>query len=113
MVQNVVVRKRRNADLDACGELLRTTHHEDGYPARLPDDLRDFIRSRDAVDAWVATRAGTLTGHVALHGSSSQPVMALAVESGTRSASSAATVNGARRVPSRARTEVSCSRSNT
>lgn len=76
----MTVRDRRNTDVDACGELLRITHHQDGYPARLPDDPCDFVRSRDAFGAWVATRGGKVIGHVALHRSSSRPVMALTAE---------------------------------
>lgn len=79
MEQPVTVRDRRDTDVDACGELLRITHHH-GYPARLPDDPCDFIRSRDAIDAWVATCGGEVIGHVALHQSSSRPVMDLAIE---------------------------------
>ncbi|MDA8264048.1 MAG: GNAT family N-acetyltransferase [Actinomycetota bacterium] len=80
MERQVVVRERQDTDVDACGDLLRITHHQDGYPARLPDDPCDFIRSRDAIGAWVATCGDEVVGHVALRRSSSRPVMALAAE---------------------------------
>ena len=75
-----MVRERQDTDVDACGELMRITHHEDGYPVRLPDDPCDFVRSRDAIGAWVATRPGEAAGHVVLHRSSSWPVMDVAVK---------------------------------
>jgi [ribosomal protein S18]-alanine N-acetyltransferase len=76
----VAVRARRGTDINACVELFRLTYDHDGYPAELPEDLHSFVRSRDAIGAWVAIRTGEVVGHVGLHRSSSRPVMDLAVE---------------------------------
>ena len=74
----MTVRPRTDADIGACLDLVRLVHATDGYPHHLPADLRAFLVSRDACAAWVAEHEGRVTGHVALHGRSSEPVMALA-----------------------------------
>ncbi len=75
----VTVRRRTEADLDACVEMARVIHALDGYPAYLPTDLRTFLDSSEALAAWVAEDAGTVVGHVSLHRRSSAAVMDLAV----------------------------------
>jgi GNAT superfamily N-acetyltransferase len=55
-------------------------HVNDGYPVYLPGDLRSFVARPDAIASWVADREGDILGHVALHPSSSDAVVALAVE---------------------------------
>jgi acetyltransferase (GNAT) family protein len=76
----VIVRDRSDADLDACAALAGAVHESDGYPRHLPGDLRSFIASRDAYQAWVAARDGRVVGHVALHPRSSAPAVAVARE---------------------------------
>ncbi|MDP8930537.1 MAG: GNAT family N-acetyltransferase [Actinomycetota bacterium] len=74
------VRERTHADLDSCERLARVVHELDGYPPRLPCDLRRFIASADAIGAWVAEHDRGIVGHVALHRESSEEVMALAAK---------------------------------
>ena len=74
----MTVRPRTDADIGACLDLVRLVHATDGYPHHLPADLRAFLVSRDACAAWVAEHEGRVTGHIALHRRSSEPVMALA-----------------------------------
>lgn len=76
----MIVRDRSDADLDACAALAGAVHESDGYPRYLPGDLRSFIASRDAYQAWVAERDGRVVGHVALHPRSSGPAVAVARE---------------------------------
>ena len=78
-MSELTVRPRLDEDLDAVERIARVVHTTDGYPLYLPDgDLRGFVASADAHSAWVATRDDAIVGHVALHASSSAPVMALA-----------------------------------
>jgi GNAT superfamily N-acetyltransferase len=72
------VRKRTDADLDACVQLARLVHESDGYPMYLPDDLRTFITAPDALCALVAEEDGEVVGHVALNPRSSPAVMEMA-----------------------------------
>jgi len=72
------VRTRTEADLNACVQLAVVVHRVDGYPPYLPGDLRSFVASPGVIEAWVAERNGEIVGHVALHGRSSDAVMALA-----------------------------------
>jgi len=75
----IQVRRRSASDFDACEGLARAVHAADGYPPYLPDgDFTGFTSSPDAIDAWVATKQGAVLGHVALHRTSSPPVIRLA-----------------------------------
>lgn len=73
----MVVRARKDEDLDRCVEIASAVLRRDGYPPYLPGDLRDFLAS-PAIGAWVADVDGEVVGHVGLHRDSSRPVMALA-----------------------------------
>ena len=78
-MSELTIRPRLDDDLDALERIARAVYTTDGYPVYLPDgDLRGFVASPDALSAWVATRDDAVVGHVALHPSSSAPVMALA-----------------------------------
>jgi GNAT superfamily N-acetyltransferase len=79
-VRLVEVRTRTDADLDGCIRLAEIVHVNDGYPVYLPGDLRSFLVRPAAIASWVADREGDIVGHVALHSSSSDGVIALAVE---------------------------------
>jgi GNAT superfamily N-acetyltransferase len=75
----VIVRRRREADLDRCAQLAQEVQSVDGYPPYLQKgDLGLFIESSDAMAVWVAETDGDLVGHVALHARSSDAVMDLA-----------------------------------
>ena len=76
----VPLRERVDADLDACVQLARVVHELDRYPIQLPDDLRSFIATPDALAAWVVEEDGEIIGHVALRPRSSPVVMATASE---------------------------------
>jgi len=76
----VLVRERVEEDLDDCVRLAHVVHALDRYPMFLPLDLRRFISAPDALLAWVAEDQGEVIGHVALRPSSSEAVVALAVE---------------------------------
>ncbi|MHB1445446.1 MAG: GNAT family N-acetyltransferase [Acidimicrobiales bacterium] len=78
----VRIRPREDADLPACVEVARVVHDLDGYPPFLPGGAFDrFLISREAINAWVAEDSSGILGHVALHRSSSQPVMEAATAS--------------------------------
>jgi GNAT superfamily N-acetyltransferase len=72
------VRVRIDDDLDACERLVCAVHNHDGYPRRLPRDLRRFIVWRSLLCAWVAEGDGAIVGHVALHAAAAPEIMALA-----------------------------------
>ncbi|HTT52223.1 MAG TPA: GNAT family N-acetyltransferase [Streptosporangiaceae bacterium] len=74
----MLVRERAEPDLPGCAELARQVHERDGYPHYLPGDVRGFLAGPAAYGAWVAERDSRIAGHVALHRSSSPPVMELA-----------------------------------
>jgi GNAT superfamily N-acetyltransferase len=77
---SVPVRLRVDSDLAACVRIAEQVHCRDGYPVYLPDSLRQFLASPDALAAWVAEEDGEIVGHVALHERSSEAVLALAGE---------------------------------
>jgi len=61
----VIIRPRRDDDLDRCVEALRLVHDSDAYPLNWPHDPRAWLAPADA--AWVAEAAdGTIAGHVAV-----------------------------------------------
>jgi GNAT superfamily N-acetyltransferase len=74
----ITIRVRTDADLAQCEAIVRLVHERDGYPAALPDDLRGFLATPGALAAWVAVVSGHIVGHVALHPTSSPPVIDLA-----------------------------------
>jgi len=72
------VRGRTDDDLAACERLARAVHELDGYPVFLADDdFRGFLAAPGALGAWVAEAGGEIVGHVALHASTSIPVVGL------------------------------------
>lgn len=77
----MLVRARRDDDVEQCQELARIVHAADGYPPFLPGgDLRRFLLAPESLAAWVAEVDGQILGQVALHSYSSAPVMTLASE---------------------------------
>ena len=72
------VRRRTATDLDGCETIAAVVKAVDGYPPHLPHELREFVACRDALDAWVAEEHDRIVGHVALNGTTSDEVMALA-----------------------------------
>jgi GNAT superfamily N-acetyltransferase len=75
---SVLVRERTVNDIDGCVLLAHTVHETDGYPMFLPDDLRAFVGTPEALMAWVGDEEGEIVGHVALNPRSSTPVMEMA-----------------------------------
>jgi GNAT superfamily N-acetyltransferase len=51
----------------------------DGYPKYLPQDLRSFIVDAHALGGWVAANGNEVLGHVALHRTSAQQIMEVAL----------------------------------
>jgi GNAT superfamily N-acetyltransferase len=78
MTDEVVVRRRVDADITHCVAIAELVHERDGYPIYLPTDLEQFIVSRDALAAWVAVDGASIVGHVALHPTSMPQVMTCA-----------------------------------
>jgi GNAT superfamily N-acetyltransferase len=76
----MVLRERVAADVDGCVALARRTHETDRYPMHIPDDLRLFIVTPDALAAWVAVEDGDIVGHVALRPRAGPSATALARE---------------------------------
>lgn len=64
----MLIRPRRNGDLEHCARLLRTVYTSDGYPANWPRDPISWLAGRRTLAAWVGVGEdeGQLTGHVAL-----------------------------------------------
>ncbi|MDX2294476.1 MULTISPECIES: GNAT family N-acetyltransferase [Streptomyces] len=58
------VRRRTDADLDACVDLLREVYEHDGYPVSRPERPAAWITPPTTVGAWVAERGGRPVGHV-------------------------------------------------
>jgi GNAT superfamily N-acetyltransferase len=73
------IRRRAEADLPACKDLVRVVYELDGYPGHWPRDLRAFVAQPDAIAAWVALVDGEVVGHVALLPDSSDASMDLAM----------------------------------
>jgi GNAT superfamily N-acetyltransferase len=71
----VLVRRRAEADLDACAEMVRAVHDADGYPHFVHEDFGSFLVSPGELGAWVAEHGGRVAGHVALRERGSGPVM--------------------------------------
>lgn len=67
---------------------LRPSHARSTRPIYLPDgDFRRFLTRPASLRAWVATQDDQITGHVALNGTTSAPVMdAVASDEGNRHA---------------------------
>lgn len=77
---HLIIRSRRDEDLDACEQLVQATHLHDRYPAYLGDSVRSFVCDPRALSAWIAEADNTIVGHVALHPATSKPVMTLACD---------------------------------
>ncbi|MFY4720949.1 GNAT family N-acetyltransferase [Streptomyces sp. LaBMicrA B280] len=60
------VRRREDADLDACVELLAEVHERDGYPENWPERPGDWLARPALFAAWVAELDGRIVGHVGL-----------------------------------------------
>lgn len=69
------VRAREEGDIDACVAMAERVHLRDGYPPRLPGDLRAFVASPDALAAWVVVEAGQVVGQIVLNPSTSREAM--------------------------------------
>lgn len=74
---HLIVRGRRDSDLEACERLVQATHLHDRYPAYLGDSARSFLCHPGALSAWVAELGNTIAGHIALHPATSKTVMKL------------------------------------
>ena len=70
----MLIRRKVEADTDACHQLLLAVHASDGYPAVMPPDPRRFMTPRREYVGWVAELDGEIVGHVALHDAGNNPM---------------------------------------
>ncbi|HYD10991.1 MAG TPA: GNAT family N-acetyltransferase [Acidimicrobiales bacterium] len=73
----IVVRRRTDDDFAPLEPVADAVFDNDGYPGVSPW-RREHLAHDDVLDAWVAVVNGHVVGHVALHGSSLDVVMARA-----------------------------------
>lgn len=71
----VEIRAREHGDIAACLAIAERVHDQDGYPPRLPGDLRSFVVSPGALAAWVAVDGDEIVGQVVLNTTTSREVM--------------------------------------
>ena len=77
----MIIRSRTDDDLDALTDIATEVQRLDGYPVRFALDLRAFVETAGALDAWVAEDDdGAVVGHVAVNPRSSPAVMARVTE---------------------------------
>jgi GNAT superfamily N-acetyltransferase len=62
----MIIRARRQDEIDACVALLADVHAADGYPMYWPADPPRWLTPDNLLTAWVAEDENTLLGHVAL-----------------------------------------------
>ncbi|WP_405820702.1 GNAT family N-acetyltransferase [Streptomyces sp. NBC_01390] len=62
------IRRRTEADLDACVRVLATIHEQNAYPLNWPTDAAGWLTPRSLLAVWVAEGAGGegIVGHVVL-----------------------------------------------
>jgi GNAT superfamily N-acetyltransferase len=60
------VRRRTDADLDACVTALAEVHARDGYPVNWPDRPARWLAPSAQLAAWVAELDGRVVGHAGL-----------------------------------------------
>jgi len=65
-MNEVIVRRRRQADLAALADVLVRVHARDGYPVEGVDNPEAWIAPPAEFAAWVAVYEGESIGHVAL-----------------------------------------------
>lgn len=65
-MNDVVIRRRRQADLAALAGVLVRVHARDGYPVEGVDNPESWIAPPAEFAAWTAVYEGELIGHVAL-----------------------------------------------
>ena len=76
----MVIRPRHADDVGECARLLTAVWERDRYPIYWPGDATAFVARGDELGAWVASDAGRgVVGHVALHPSSWEGVMEVAL----------------------------------
>ncbi|MGD3111290.1 N-acetyltransferase family protein [Streptomyces sp. YGL11-2] len=63
-----MIRRRNDADLDACVAVLAEVHTHSGYPHHWPADPARWLTPDGLVAAWVAEVDGAVAGHAALCG---------------------------------------------
>ncbi|MEV8452786.1 GNAT family N-acetyltransferase [Streptomyces sp. NPDC052095] len=61
-----LVRRRTDADLDACVRVLAEVHHRDGYPVNWPERPGAWLSDGPVLGTWVAELDGRLAGHISL-----------------------------------------------
>jgi GNAT superfamily N-acetyltransferase len=77
---SVLVRRRRESDMERCLEMARSVHRQDGYPPLGPIDVPHFLAPPPEIAAWVAEIRSQIVGHVALHNTGADVTLALATQ---------------------------------
>lgn len=88
----MLIRPRRDDDLEACADLVREVHAADRYPRFLPANIAAFLALTGPYGCWVAMRDGEVAGHVALVPRSLPAAMELAASALGRPAEQLAVV---------------------
>ncbi|MFB7254251.1 GNAT family N-acetyltransferase [Streptomyces nojiriensis] len=60
------VRRRTDADLGACVQVLAEVHERDGYPVNWPEHPAGWLSGPELLAAWVAELDGRIVGHIGL-----------------------------------------------
>jgi hypothetical protein len=77
---HLIVRGRRDDDMEACERLVRATHLHDRYPDLPRGSTRSFLRRPSPLGARVAELDRTIVGQVGLRPAASKAVMTLACD---------------------------------
>lgn len=64
--RRVTVRRRTDADINACMNVLAEVHEHDAYPRNWPDNPRAWLSYPELIAAWVAEIDGEIVGQVGL-----------------------------------------------
>ncbi|MFF3376535.1 hypothetical protein ACFYXF_26725 [Streptomyces sp. NPDC002680] len=60
------IRRRTEADLEACVRVLATVHERNGYPLNWPQDPATWLTPRSLLAVWVAEEGEEVVGHIVL-----------------------------------------------
>jgi ribosomal protein S18 acetylase RimI-like enzyme len=78
MLFHVLIRARRQSDVDSLLDMVQLVKRVDGYPPRGPVDLERFMVPPEQLSAWVAEIDSQVVGHVALHATGANDTVDLA-----------------------------------
>ncbi|QEU97590.1 GNAT family N-acetyltransferase [Streptomyces kanamyceticus] len=73
----MVIRARRDADLDEAATALVAVHAADSYPVEGVDDPRGWLSPKGLIQAWVAEADSRIVGHVAISQAQAEEAVSL------------------------------------